>query len=88
MFDVALQTYLRRFEPLKDVNVGYRSEMQGQLAPFLVLVHGYISLHGQVHQYEVDVDMREMHGPRDLERFAGMLIQSFELAHYESKQVH
>jgi len=88
MFDVALQTYLRRFEPLKDVNVGYRSEMQGQLAPFLVLVHGYISLHGNVHQYELDVDMREMHGPRDLERLAGMLIQSFELANHESPQVH
>jgi hypothetical protein len=88
MFDVALQKYLRQFEPLKSVQVGYRSEMQGQLAPFLVLVHGFINLHGKVHQYEVDVDMREMNGPRDLERLAGMLIQSFELAHHESTQVH
>lgn len=88
MFDVALQKYLRQFEPLKEVQVGYRSEIQGQLAPFLVLVHGFINLHGHVHQYEVDVDMREMNGPRDLERLAGMLIQSFELAHHESTQVH
>jgi hypothetical protein len=88
MFDVALQKYLRQFEPLKSVQVGYRSEMQGQLAPFLVLVHGFISLHGHIHQYEVEVDMREMHGPRDLERLAGMLIQSFELANHESTQVH
>lgn len=85
MFDVALQSYLRRFEPLKSVNVGYTSELAGQIAPFLVVVHGFVNLHGAVHQYELEVDMRDMHGPADLERLAGMLIQSFDRAAEKAK---
>ena len=85
MYDVVLQKFLRRYEPLKDVQVGYSSEIAGAIAPFLVRVHGFVSLHGAVHQYETELDMRLMNGPADLERFAGLLIQSFEQAAHKAK---
>jgi hypothetical protein len=80
MYDAILQKYLRQFEPLKQAEVGYRTELQGNLAPYLVLVHGLVSIDGNICQYEAEIDMRDMNGPGDLERLAGMLIESFEKA--------
>jgi hypothetical protein len=80
MYDAILQKYLRQFEPLKQVEVGYRSTVQESFAPYLVLVHGLVSINGNICQYEAEIDMRDMNGPGDLERLAGMIIQSFDKA--------
>ena len=85
MYNVVLQSFLRRYEPLKECEVGYTSEVAGALCPYIVLVRGFVSLHGTLHQYETEVDMREMSGPRDLERLAGMLLDSFDHAADKAK---
>lgn len=85
MYNVVLQNFLRRYEPLKDCEVGYSSEVAGALCPYIVIVRGLISLHGTIHQYETEVDMRQMNGPRDLERLAGLLLESFNSAAGKAK---
>lgn len=85
MYDRVLQVFLRQYEPLKHVNVGYPSPELGQIAPFLVTVSGLINVHGVVFEFETEVDMREMRGPQDLERVAGLLLKSFDDAAAKSK---
>ena len=80
MVDAELQSYLRSFESLKDANVGYRSEMAGALQPYLVVIHGHVSLYGQIHQYETEIDLRDLGSGADLEKLAALLIKSFEKA--------
>ena len=80
MVDRELEGYLRQFEPLKYVAVGYKSPEMEAIAPFMVTISGHVSLYGAVHRFEVDVDLREMGCSTDLERLAALLIESFDRA--------
>lgn len=85
MYEVFLQQYLRQFSPLSEVDVGYKSDMSAQLAPYLLTISGQVSLYGQIRGFEADVDMREIESEADVLRLAGMLIKSFERAADEVK---
>ena len=85
MVDRELEGYLRQFEPLKFVDVGYKSPEAEAIAPFLVTISGLVSLYGAVHRFEVDVDLREMGSGKDLERLAALLIESFDSAAEQAK---
>lgn len=72
------QAFLRQYEPLQHVIV----EEQSQLifAPWLVRLHGRVSLHGEIHAFETDLDLREFSGIQDLILLANQLLKSFEQA--------
>lgn len=88
MVNLELQGYLRQFEPLKGVNVGYSSPEAGQIAPFLVTISGAVSLYGELHYFETELDLREIGSPRDLERLVLVLIESIERAERHVVSVH
>jgi hypothetical protein len=80
MLDRELESFLRQFEPLKYVDVGYKSPELSALAPFLVTVAGNVSLHGVIHRFEADVDLRELGSPGDLERLVALILAAIERA--------
>jgi hypothetical protein len=85
MVDRELEGYLRQFEPLKYVDVGYKSPEAEAIAPFLVTISGLVSLYGAVHRFEVDVDLRKMGSGKDLQLLAAVLIESFDRAAEQAK---
>lgn len=70
-----VQAFLRQFEPLKDVNVSPRSEIIA--APWLVKVHGMVSVYGEPHAYETELDLKEFGGSQDLLKLAKTLLTAF-----------
>lgn len=88
MLNLELEQYLQQFEPLKGVSVGYKSPEMQQIAPFLVTISGYVSLYGDIHYFETDLDLREIGSARDLERLVLVLIESIERAEQHVAQIH
>lgn len=70
-----VQAFLRQFEPLKDVNVEPLSQFVA--APHLVRLHGMVSVYGEPHGYETELDLREFGGSQDLLKLAKALLMSF-----------
>lgn len=79
-----LQSFLRQYEPLKNVNCGYESPEKEAIAPFYVTLSGWIYINGEPRAYETEVDVREFHSGDDLLRLVKVLLKSFEEA---SKQI-
>jgi hypothetical protein len=73
-----VEAFLRKFEPLQHVLVEEQSQMI--YAPWLVRLHGTVSLHGEIHAFETDLDLREFAGGDDLLLLAMQLMKSFEQA--------
>jgi hypothetical protein len=73
-----VQAFLRQFEPLQSVTVEEASNIL--VAPHLVKLHGIVSIHGEVHAFETDLNLLEFGGPQDLVKLAGQLLKSFEAA--------
>jgi hypothetical protein len=73
-----VQTYLRRFEPLREILVEPRSELV--MAPHLVRLHGLVMIYGEPHAFETDLDLLEFGGEQDLMKLAGQLLKSFAAA--------
>lgn len=73
-----VQKFLRRYEPLKHVIVSERSDMV--YAPSLVRVHGTITVYGEHHVFETELDLKEIGGIEDLELLAKQLLKSFAAA--------
>ena len=73
-----VEDFLRRFEPLRYVNVSEQSEIIH--APWLVKVHGDVMIYGQPHAFEADLDLREFGGSEDLMKLAEQLLKSFAAA--------
>ena len=88
MVHLELEQYLKQFEPLKGVSVGYKTPEAGMIAPFLVTISGYVSLYGEVHYFETDLDLREIGSAKDLERLVVVLIESIQRAERHVESVH
>jgi len=73
-----VQSYLRRFEPLREVMVEPKSEIL--MAPHLVRLHGVVMIYGEPHAFESDLDLLEFGGEKDLTKLAGQLLKSFAAA--------
>ncbi len=73
-----VQAFLRQFEPLQSVVVEEQSKVL--IAPNLVRLHGLVSIHGEVHAFETDLNLLEFGGPQDLVKLAGQILKSFEAA--------
>lgn len=70
-----VQYFLRQFEPLKHVVVEERSKIL--LAPWLVKLHGQVSIYGELHAFETELDLKEFGGQQDLMKLAKALLMSF-----------
>lgn len=73
-----VQAFLRQFEPLSSVVVDEASDLV--IAPHIVKLHGLVSIQGEIHAYETDLNLLEFGGAQDLMKLAGQLIKSFEAA--------
>lgn len=73
-----VQNFLRQFEPLQSVVVEEQSGLV--YAPWLVRLHGLVSIHGEVHAFETDLNLNEFGGAQDLLLLAQQIIKSFEAA--------
>ena len=73
-----VQSYLRQFEPLREVHVSPQSEIL--LAPHLVKVHGDVSIYGERHGFEADLDLTHFGGQEDLLKLAQQLLKTFAAA--------
>ena len=74
-----MQAFLRQFEPLQTVTVTEQTNVL--FAPNLVRLHGLVSIHGEIHAFETDLNLLEFGGPQDLMKLAGQILKSFEAAH-------
>jgi hypothetical protein len=73
-----VQSYLRKFEPLREVMVSPQSDVL--FAPNLVRLHGVVMIYGEPHAFESDLDLLEFGGEQDLTKLAGQLLKSFAAA--------
>lgn len=73
-----VQAFLRQFEPLREVNVDPQSELID--APHLVRVHGLVSIYGEYHHFEAELNLLEFGGSQDLMKLAEQLLKSFAAA--------
>lgn len=70
-----VQDYLRKYEPLKQVEV--KQQSNAVLVPWLVTVCGSITIYGEHHVFESDLDLRQFGGRDDLENLAKQIMKSF-----------
>lgn len=73
-----VQAFLRQFEPLKEVHCDPLSDVID--TSWLVKVHGNVSIYGDVHGFEVELDLRNFGGGEDLMKLAAQLLKSFAVA--------
>lgn len=73
-----VQAFLRQFEPLREVRVDHQSEIIQ--APHLVRLHGLVSIYGEYHHFEADLNLLEFGGQQDLMNLAEQLLKSFAAA--------
>lgn len=73
-----VQAFLRQFEPLQSVVVEEQSGII--IAPWLVKLHGLVSIHGEVHAFETDLNLNEFGSAQDLLLLAQQILKSFEAA--------
>jgi hypothetical protein len=73
-----VEAFLRQFEPLKSVVVEEQSGVI--IAPWLVRLHGVVSIHGEIHAFETELNLNEFGGPQDLLNLAKQILKSFEAA--------
>lgn len=73
-----VQDFLRQFEPLREVHCTPMSDIID--AQWLVKVHGAVSIYGDVHQFETELDLRQFGGSEDLVNLAAQLLKSFAAA--------
>ena len=70
-----VQTFLRQFEPLREVNVEELSQVL--IAPWHVRLHGMVLVYGEPHGFETELDLREFGGQEDLMKLAKQLLYAF-----------
>lgn len=75
---IELENFLHQFETLRQVRVEEKSKHV--IAPWLVVLSGVITIHGEHHAFEADLDLREFGGPGDLLKLVDQLLKSFAAA--------
>lgn len=70
-----VQSFLRQFEPLREVKVEEKSEIIE--APWLVRLYGLVLIYGEPHHFETELDLKEFGGGEDLLKLAKQLLTSF-----------
>lgn len=78
-----VQRFLRQFEPMKSVVVEQQSDIID--CPWLVRLYGVVSIHGEIHAFETDINLLEFGGPQDLLKLAKQITKSFEAAERKDK---
>jgi 3-deoxy-D-manno-octulosonic acid (KDO) 8-phosphate synthase len=75
-----LEKILRSYEPLKGVAVHYPDAFKHSMMPTLVVIQGIVSIKGEHHAYELEVDLRSFEDRSDVEMLIKALLHSFEKA--------
>lgn len=75
-----LQDVLRSYEPMKGVEVHWPGALQHSLAPNLVVVQGIVSIKGEPHMYELEIDLLSLQTRSDVELLVKSILHSFEKA--------
>lgn len=73
-----VQAFLRQFEPLKEVSVDEQTTLI--YAPWLVRLSGSVTIYGEPHYFESDLDLREFGGGEDLMKLVQQLLKTFAAA--------
>jgi translation elongation factor EF-G len=75
-----LEKTLRSYEPMKGVEVHYPSTFKHAMMPNLVQVRGIVSIKGEPHMYELEVDLLSFRDRGDVEMLIKAMLSSFEKA--------
>jgi hypothetical protein len=75
-----LEKTLRGFEPLKGVSVHYPDTFKHAMLPTLVCVQGLVSIKGEMHMYEMEIDLRSIQTREDVHALVSAIFTSFEKA--------
>ena len=75
-----LESMLRSYEPMKGVSVHYPDTFKHALMPNLVNVQGIVSIKGEPHMYELEVDLLSLQTREDVEMLIKAILHSFEKA--------
>ena len=73
-----VQAFLRQLEPLREVSVDEASDVI--FAPWMAKVHGAVSIYGELHAFDAELDLRQFGGVEDLMKLAEQLLKSFATA--------
>lgn len=73
-----VQAFLRQFEPLREVCVEDQSQIL--FAPWLVKLSGSVTIYGEPHYFESELDLREFGGQDDLMKLVEQLLKTFAAA--------
>jgi 3-deoxy-D-manno-octulosonic acid (KDO) 8-phosphate synthase len=75
-----LEKTLRSYEPMKGVEVNFPGTFKHALMPNLVILQGIVSIKGEPHMYELEVDLLSLSTREDVELLIKALLSSFEKA--------
>lgn len=75
-----LEKTLRSYEPMKGVEVHYPGTFKHAMMPNLVVVQGTVSIKGELHAYELEVDLLSLQTREDVEMLVKAILHSFEKA--------
>lgn len=75
-----LERVLRSFEPMKGAEVHYPGTFKHAMMPNLVEVRGIVSIKGEPHMYELEVDLLSLQTREDVEMLVKAILHSFEKA--------
>lgn len=75
-----LEKALRSYEPMKGVEVHYPGTFKHAMMPNLVEVRGIVSIKGEPHMYELEVDLLSLNTRDDVEMLIKAILHSFEKA--------
>ena len=72
---VDVEGYLHQYDVLREVHVSPRSDLV--YSPWLVRLWGRVSIYGEPHDFETELNLREFGGREDLAKLAEQLLKSF-----------
>jgi hypothetical protein len=81
-----LMEFLRSFNNLSGATVTWRSEADRLFRPHLVVIAGFITIHGNPQFWEVDVDLNDLRTRDDLWRLVDGLHKAFDKAEEKMQQ--
>lgn len=84
---VELEKVLRSYEPMKGVSVEWPDALTHALCPTIYVIKGIVSIQGEPHAYELEIDGRTLDTRADVEMLVKALLSSFEKAERQLTEV-
>lgn len=78
-----LKSFLRQFDFLRGIDVVHENDVKASLAPQVVLLTGVVSVSGEPHWFETEINLNEFQSVDDLMRLVGSIKVAFEKAGVE-----